>query len=77
LNAIEKLYCVYCGYANGPVAYAWEITARTERFWCPIKRAQRTLDAHRRVEEYFDYGDVEGWRSIAASVRAGVRQGPK
>jgi len=43
LNAFEKLNCVYCGYANGLIAYAREITARTEQFWCPIKHAQRTF----------------------------------
>ena len=30
LNHIEKLNCVYCGYANGVLAYAREIAVRTE-----------------------------------------------
>lgn len=62
LNAIEKLNCVYCGYGNGLIAYAREITARTEQFWCPIKHAQRVRGAHDRVEKFFDYGDSEAWR---------------
>jgi hypothetical protein len=69
LNAIEKLNCVYCGYANGLMAYAREITARTEQYWCPIKHAQRTLDAHRRAEKHFDYGDVDGWRAGLKQLR--------
>ena len=69
LNAIEKLNCVYCGYANGLIAYAREITARTEQFWFPIKHAQRTLDAHHRAEKYFDYGDVDAWRSGLKELR--------
>lgn len=30
LNIIERLNCVYCGYGNGLLEYAREITARTE-----------------------------------------------
>lgn len=62
LNAIEKLNCVYCGYGNGLIAYAREITARTEQFWCPIKHARRTLDVHHRAERFFDYGDVSAYQ---------------
>jgi len=32
LNGIEKLNCVYCGYANGVFAFARELAARTEKF---------------------------------------------
>ena len=40
LNAIEKLNCVYCGYANGVLAYVREIAGRTEQYWCPIRHAK-------------------------------------
>ncbi len=69
LNAIEKLNCVYCGYGNGLIAYAREITARTEQFWCPIKHARRTLDVHRRAERFFDYGDVSSYRQGLLTLR--------
>jgi hypothetical protein len=36
LNAIEKLTCVYCGYANGVFAYTREIAGRTEQYCRPI-----------------------------------------
>jgi hypothetical protein len=39
LNAIEKVHCVYCSYANGAIAYIREIAARTEQY-CPIKHAR-------------------------------------
>ena len=35
LNAIEKLNCMYCGYANGVFAYVREIAARTEQYLVP------------------------------------------
>ena len=61
LNIIEKINCVYCGYANGLIAYAREITARTEQYWCPIKHARRVLDSHRRYAQFMDYGDSENY----------------
>ncbi len=69
LNVIEKLNCVYCGYGNGLIAYAQEITARTEQFWCPIKHARRTLDVHRRAERFFDYGDVASYQQGLMALR--------
>lgn len=69
LNVIEKLNCVYCGYGNGLIAYAREITARTEQFWCPIKHARRTLDVHHRAERFFDYGDVTAYRQGLQALR--------
>lgn len=69
LNGIEKLNCVYCGYANGLIAYAREIAARTEKFWCPIKHARRTADPHDHVGDFSDYGDAEGYRERAAHLR--------
>jgi hypothetical protein len=72
LNAIEKLNCVYCGYGNGVIAYAREVSARTEQYWCPIKHARRTLDAHRQSERFFDYGDAEAWRNNLDQMRMEV-----
>jgi len=69
LNAIETLNCVYCGYGNGLIAYAREISARTEQFWCPIKHARRTLDAHHRTERFLDYADAEAWRRGLETLR--------
>jgi hypothetical protein len=41
LNALERVNCAYCSYANGLFAYVREIAARTEQYWCPIKHARR------------------------------------
>ena len=46
LNALEKLNCAYCSYANGLIAYVREIAGRTEQYWCPIKHARRVIGAH-------------------------------
>lgn len=60
LNGIEKLNCVYCGYANGVIAWVRAVAARTEQYWCPIKHA-RPAQPHDRYPEFLDYGDGEGY----------------
>ena len=61
LNAIEKVNCTYCGYANGVMAYAREIISRTEQHWCPIRHARHVPDAHKRYPQFFPYGDAVSW----------------
>ncbi len=63
LNALEKLNCAYCAYANGLIAYVREIAGRTEQYWCPIKHARRVIGAHPRYVTFEDYGDAEAYRN--------------
>lgn len=72
LNALEKLNCAYCSYANGLIAYVGEIASRTEEYWCPIKHARRTMGAHARYAGFEDYGDAEGFRRDLAAHRESV-----
>ena len=58
LNFIEKFDCLYCSYGNGLLAYATEIFARTEQYFCPIKHAQKVLGKHARYKYFLDYGDA-------------------
>ncbi len=69
LNAIEKLNCLYCGYGNGVVAYAREIIARTEQYWCPIKHARKVLGSHKRYHNFVDFGDAEGYETKVLKFR--------
>lgn len=79
LNAVEKLNCAFCTYANGVVAYAREVASRTEEYWCPIKHARRIVGAHPRYSHFEDYGDAEAYgkrlaehrRSLGAAEAAG------
>jgi len=70
LNSVEKLNCIYCGYAVGVLAYAREIAARTELYWCPIKHAHKVLDPHRRYARYADFGDGENYHASLAQIRS-------
>lgn len=72
LNAIEKLNCVYCGYASGLLAYTRQIVLRTEMYWCPIKHARRILDPHRRYAAFSDFGDAENYRSKLTEMRSAL-----
>lgn len=63
LNGIQKLNCVFCGYANGLLAYAREIAGRTEEYWCPIKHARRIKGQHRHYANFADFGDAEEFQN--------------
>lgn len=69
LNGIEKLNCVYCGYANGVFAYVREITGRTEAYWCPIKHGRATRDAHEHYQGFAAYGDAAGYKRRLPALR--------
>jgi len=73
LNSIEKFNCVYCGYGNGVIAYAREITARTEQFWCPIKHASRPKGQHNRTDRFLDYGDADAWKEQLVRLREDLK----
>ena len=73
LNAIEKLNCAYCSYANGVIAYVREVASRTEEYWCPIKHARRVLGVHARYGSFVDYGDGDAYRHDLERLRAEAR----
>ena len=61
LNVIQKVHCLYCSYVNGLFAYAVEIAARTERYWCPIKAASKMNTPHTWYKDFADYGNPQEW----------------
>lgn len=70
LNIFEKFHCIYCSYANGLLAYAREIAARTEQFFCPIKHARKMLGAHSHYKQFLDYGEAEHFHARLTQLRA-------
>jgi hypothetical protein len=77
LNGIEKLNCVYCGYANGVLSYVREITARTEQYWCPIRHASRIRAPHAHYRHFIDYGNALGYRTRLMPLRNALRARPR
>ncbi|WP_413874261.1 hypothetical protein [Albidovulum sp.] len=74
LNGLQKLNCVYCGYANGLTSYVREVAARTEQYWCPIKHARRTAGPHDHYAGFLDYGDADGFRAESEALREELRR---
>jgi hypothetical protein len=73
LNTLEKLNCVYCGYANGVFAYVREIAGRTEQYWCPIRHARRVRTPHPHYQDFVEYGDAAGYRQRLIPLRRQLR----
>ena len=73
LNAIEKINCAYCSYANGAIAFVREVASRTEVYWCPIKHARRVLGPHPHYQGFADFGDAAGFREKLAQMKDGVK----
>lgn len=62
LNILEKVACVYCGYANGWLKYASEIAAQTEKYWCGIKHQNvEGFIAPEHHKEFVEYGDKQAF----------------
>jgi len=72
LNIIEKAHCLYCSYAVGLLAYAGEIIARTEQYFCPIKHARKVLAAHSRYDKFMRYGDEEDFHRRLEEYRSAL-----
>ena len=79
LNVIEKLNCTNCGYANGMIAYAREIVARSEQYWCPTRHARRVSYATRPTRRSLPAGmrhPVNStWPANATIRRTGCPEG--
>ncbi|MBI3480461.1 MAG: hypothetical protein HY016_08930 [Nitrosomonadales bacterium] len=70
LNIIEKAHCLYCSYAVGLLAFAGEIVARTEQYFCPIKHARKVLTAHARYDNFLRYGDEKDFHRKLEEFRS-------
>ena len=74
LNFYERLHCEYCAYANGLLAYACEVVARTEQYFCPIKHARKVLGSHSRYARFLEYGDPADYHARLEEFRAALAQ---
>lgn len=73
LNALEKLNCAFCSYANGVIAYIREVAARTEQYWCPIKHTRRLIGSHARYDAFQAFGDGADYRRHLDDIREALR----
>ena len=60
LNFFEKIFCAYCGYANGLLQYAVVIAAQTEKYWCGIKHEKKPgFKSPKHHKTFAEYGNKE------------------
>ncbi len=57
---------MYCGYANGLLAYVGKIAAETEKYWCGIKhdRSIGELIEPEHHKDFIEYNDEEAYKEI-------------
>lgn len=62
LTMMERINCMYCGYANGLMAYGTEIAGKTEKYWCGIKHEEGgKFNVPEHHKDFLDFGDVQGF----------------
>ena len=60
LNGLEKIGCMYCGYANGVFLYMKEIAGRTEKYWCGIMHENKPgfkVQVDQTKQDFARFGD--------------------
>jgi hypothetical protein len=63
LNFRERIYCAYCGYANGLMAYGVRIAGDTEKYWCAIKHKKyKGFHEPAHHKDFVKYGDEKAFR---------------
>ncbi len=67
LNFIQKINCIFCSYVNWLFSYAIEIAWRTEKYWCPIKNAKKSLWWHDWEKYFADYWDAEWFKETLSN----------
>jgi len=70
LNPLQKLYCVYCGYANGVLQYWVKIFGETEKYWCAIKHHEdKDFIAPPNHNEFISYDSPEEYEEVYGSKK--------
>jgi hypothetical protein len=54
------------------MAYATEILARTEEYFCPIKHARKILGTHAHYSRFLEYGDAADYGARLEKFRVGL-----
>jgi hypothetical protein len=65
LSPLEKINCMYCGYVNGFLLYAKEISGRTEKYWCGVMHANKPgfkVQADQVKQNFARYGDERDFK---------------
>ncbi len=65
LNLLQKVNCMFCGYANGLLAYSVSIAAETEKYWCGIKHQNdKDFKEPKHHKDFLRHGDQRSFKKI-------------
>lgn len=65
LSLLDKLNCMYCGYANGLINYTRVIAGETEKYWCGIKhKSGDGFNEPEHHKDFLEYGDEEAYHDF-------------
>ena len=65
LSNIDKVWCMYCGYANGFLPYAVKIAGDTEAYWCGIKHKEGgNFIPQPHQKDFLPYGDEKAYKDF-------------
>lgn len=73
LGPVRKVSCRYCSYASGLFAYAREVAARSEQYFCPIKHMRHPEAPHPRYAHFAEYGSAASLRREGPRLRTALR----
>jgi hypothetical protein len=65
LNIIEKIGCMYCGYANGVLLYLKEVAGLTEKYWCGVMHEDKPgfkIQSDQIKQDFARFGDKEDFQ---------------
>lgn len=67
LHWLQKINCMYCGYANGLLRYASEIAHQTEIYWCAILHENQPKT--KEFKDYLPYGDEKAFKKFSSEKK--------
>ncbi len=65
LRFLEKINCMFCGYANGLLHYASTIAGETEKYWCGIRHKKNDgFIEPQHHKDFLEYGDNDAYNQL-------------
>ena len=73
LGFLRRASAFCCSYADGVLAYAREVSARTEQYFSPIKHMRHPESPHSRYAYFAAFGNAAEYRRSARRLRGALR----
>lgn len=77
LTPVQKIFCMYCGYANGLLPYAAKIAAESEKYWCAIMHKDDQNDSFitpGHHKDFIEYNDEDAYLKTVEKAKQEAKQ---